>query len=292
VFLSDHGPDYGGRNLLARLCVPAYRFGMIAHRDIRRIRHLVGAQHLSLVIDAVIAGNSPARAWADDPSEPRTAMVWDGAHCIYLVGGLGHYDACRQVFERDIAPAGRGIFKLYATEEAARAVVAGCPLDRRERVFYRGERPSVNGWQLRMPAGFRVSAIHDHRPELAMLSNFAAVTAEIGSCWTSMTAFRRAGFGFCAHDHATIVCWCTAEYVSDGQCGIGIETAAAYRGRGFATLTASALAEHCAQRAIMPHWDSWSGNLPSVSVAEKLGFRKIESYSVFVGTFGTAQAAP
>ena len=67
VFLSDHGPDYGGRNLLARLCVPAYRFGMIVlpHRDIRRIRHLVGAQHLSLVIDAVIAGKSPARAWAE-----------------------------------------------------------------------------------------------------------------------------------------------------------------------------------------------------------------------------------
>jgi RimJ/RimL family protein N-acetyltransferase len=150
----------------------------------------------------------------------------------------------------------------------------------------------VNGRRLRMPAGFRITAIHDHLPELAMLSNFDAVIAEIESCWTSMTAFGRAGFGFCAHDHATIVCWCTAEYVSDGQCGIGIETAAAYRGRGFATLTASALARHCAERAIIPHWDSWSGNLPSVAVAEKLGFRKIESYSVFVGTFGMAQASP
>ncbi|HUB41774.1 MAG TPA: GNAT family N-acetyltransferase [Streptosporangiaceae bacterium] len=261
----------------------------LPRRDIRRIRPLAGSQHLRLVIDAVIAGNSPARVWADDAAEPRTAMVWDGAHCIYVVGASGHHEACRQVFDRDIAPAGQGIFKLYATEPVARAVVADFQLDRRERVFYRGEGSAVNGRQLPMPAGFRISAIHDHLSELAVLSNFSAVTAEIGSCWTSMAAFRRAGFGYCAHDHATIVCWCTAEYVSDGQCGIGIETAAAYRGRGFATLTASALAEHCAGQAIMPHWDCWSGNLPSVAVAEKLGFRRIETYSVFVGTFGTAQ---
>ena len=177
-------PDHGDRNPFARPYVPAYRFGVIVlpHRDIRRIRHLVGGQHLSLVIDAVIAGNSPARVWADDRAEPRTAMVWDGAHWIYLVGASDHHEACREVFERDIAPAGRGIFMLYATEAAARTVVADFPLDRRERVFYRGERPAVNAWQLRMPAGFRVSAIRDHLPELAMLSNFAAVTAEIGSC--------------------------------------------------------------------------------------------------------------
>lgn len=83
---------------------------------------------------------------------------------------------------------------MHATEAAARAVVAGRPLDRRERVFYRCEGPAVNARPQRMPAGFRITAIHGH--------------------------------------------------------------------------------------------------LPSVAVAEKLGFRKIESYSVFVGSFGMARASP
>jgi RimJ/RimL family protein N-acetyltransferase len=261
---------------------------LLPQREVHRVRHLFGAEHLALVIDAVIAGNSPARVWADDLVTPRTALAWDGAHCVYLAGAPGHETACRELFEREIATAGRGIFKLHATGAAASAVFTRHSLHPRERVLYRGERPAVTGWQQRMPAGYQISAIGDQFPGLRTLGNFAAVTAEIRSCWNSLADFRRAGFGFCAHDAATIVCWCTAEYVSDGQCGIGIETVAAHRGRGFATLTASAFAEHCADRGIVPHWDAWSDNLPSVAVAEKLGFRKIETYTVFAGSFGEA----
>lgn len=62
----------------------------LPHGDVTRIRHLFAAEHLALVIDAVIAGNSPARVWADDPAAPQTAMVWDGAHSLYLAGAVDH----------------------------------------------------------------------------------------------------------------------------------------------------------------------------------------------------------
>ena len=39
---------------------------LLPQREVRRVRHLLGAEHLALMIDAVIAGNSPARVWADD----------------------------------------------------------------------------------------------------------------------------------------------------------------------------------------------------------------------------------
>lgn len=270
----------------------AYRLCVIVlpHQHVDRVRHLFGGGHLALVIDAVVAGNSPARVWADDLEMPRTTLAWDGAHSIYLVGEPGRGEACRDVFARDIAPAGQGIFKLHASAAAAATLLPGHRLRRRERVLYRNDRPSAAGWPRRLPAGFQVSAIHERLADLQALGNFAQVAAEIGSCWPSMASFLRAGFGFCAHDAATIVCWCTAEYVSDGKCGIGIETEDAYRRRGFATLTAGAFAEHCAGRDIAPHWDAWSDNWPSVAVAERLGFRKVESYSVFVGSFGERPA--
>jgi RimJ/RimL family protein N-acetyltransferase len=170
-------------------------------------------------------------------------------------------------------------------------LVSGRALRQRERVLYRGDRVAQLGWSQRIPAGFRISAIGDQITELRMLGNFAEVAAEIDACWTSMADFLRAGFGFCAHDAGAIVCWCTAEYVSQGRCGIGIETVAEYRGRGFATVTASAFADHCVKRGVVPHWDAWSDNVPSVAVAEKLGFRKIESYSVYVGRFSPTQVA-
>jgi len=44
--------------------------------------------------------------------------------------------------------------------------------------------------------------------------------------------------------------------------------------------------EYCAERAITPHWDAWTNNLPSVAVAEKAGFQQIETYAVYVGDLG------
>jgi RimJ/RimL family protein N-acetyltransferase len=253
--------------------------------DVSRVRHLFDSEHLVLVVDAVIAGNSPASVWADNVVAPQTALIWDGHHCVYLAGALVQVAAWSALLRREIMPRGRGMLKAYVTAEAAATVFGGYALQRRERVLYRGGQLAISDWPSRLSAEFRISAINDRFAELDRLNNFADVTAEIESGWHSVADFRRTGFGFAAHDDETIVCWCTAEYVSDGQCGVGIETVEAYRGRGFATLTASAFVEHCVERGVIPHWDAWTSNLPSAAVAEKVGFRKSETYSIFVGDF-------
>lgn len=58
-----------------------------------------------------------------------------------------------------------------------------------------------------------------------------------------------------------------------------------HRGRGLATLAANAFTAQCANRGLRAYWDSWADNLPSIAVAEKVGFRRVASYSLFVGTF-------
>ena len=251
-------------------------------REFHRIRHLFEAEHLALVIDAMAVGNSPATAWVDSRARPQAAAIWDGAHSLYIEGAADRAGEFSAAISRHVARARPGLVKVYASEAAAGAALRGRPLDRRERVFYRAGERQIPCRSSRLPAGLRISSIGDEFRLLSALGNFDDVEAEIESCWPSLDDFRRAGFGFCAHDGEAVVCWCTAEYVSVGRCGIGIETVPAYRGRGVATLTASVFVEHCAARAITPHWDSWSGNAPSVAVAEKIGFRKLETYSVFV----------
>lgn len=254
--------------------------GTVVVTDAERVRHLFVAEHLAFVLDAIVAGNTPARVWADDLSTPRTAMVWDGAHCLYLAGVVDRPRVWREVFEREIASTGPGYLKAYVTEEVARTLFASP--ERRDRVLYQATGPATPGWAERVPAGFRVSAIDDRFAALRALTNFDAVVAEIESCWRSVDDFRRSGFGFAAHDAETIASWCTAEYVSERRCGTGVETVAAYRGRGLATLTASAFLDHCFARGSTAYWDAWSDNLPSIAVAEKVGFRRVDTYSLFV----------
>jgi GNAT superfamily N-acetyltransferase len=252
----------------------------LSERELAGLRPLCDTEHATLVVEAVLAGTTPGRAWADHPGAPTTALVWDGAHSVHLLGALDDPDACRAALDREIRPLRHGVLK-FATAAPEAFAATGWPL--RERVLYRGHggAPDLPA----APPGCRVDPIIEGYPHLRALAGFDAVRAEIELCWGTLASFQRAGFGFCAHDGASILGWCTAEHVSEGRCGIGIETVAEHQGRGIATATAAAFLRHCGQRGLRPYWDAWATNTPSIAVAEKVGLRRVEIYPVLVGSF-------
>jgi len=268
--------------------------------DVERVRPLFQGQHLELLIHAVIAGNTPGQVWVDDADQPRAAFLWDQAHCLYVTG-ISDNDAFNQaisgVIAEQIAPQ-VDLFKLYYTPEAweqqIETLLPNVPVRKLDRVLLTLRQPTIDGWRERIPAGFRVSPSDAALLAQTHLTHLDAVIEEIESGWKSLDEFCRKGFGFCMLEGESVVCWCSAEYfsgseyVSEGRCGIGIETVEGYSGRGLATLTASAFLNYCLERGIAPHWDSWTTNLPSLAVARKVGFQPAEAYTVFLGRFSEA----
>src|SRR5262245_21610847 len=91
---------------------------------LERVRSLFGSAHMALVIDAVIAGNSPGRLWVDDANEPRSALLWDNTHNFYLAGAADNALfnlAVNDLFVDEITPFAQehelGIFKLYYSSD-------------------------------------------------------------------------------------------------------------------------------------------------------------------------------
>ena len=111
------------------------------------------------------------------------------------------------------------------------------------------------------------------------------VKAEIAWMWPSLERFYQNGFGRAALSGGRLVCWCTAEYVSRRACGVGIETAPEFRGKGIATRTALHFAADCARRGITPHWECDRDNAASARVAEKIGFERVEASTLWAGRF-------
>src|SRR5262249_18802003 len=163
-------------------------------------------------------------------------------------------------------------FKADVPDAVATTVLPGRRLDRRPRRFYRA--PDLSGGPAPSTAettpDLRISEINQCFGRLVGLANIADVVAEIEYMWPSLDAFHDGGFGFVAHDASTTAAWCTAEYVSPGRCGIGIETVAAFRRRGIATATARAFLAHCTTLGLTAHWDAWASNQPSIAVAERI----------------------
>lgn len=260
------------------------------------IRPLASGPHLALAVDAVAAGNSPAMAWCDDAAQPSAAFLWDKAHCYFLLGEP-HDDAfnrsVRKLVRDQLVPQavahGHAFLKVYYGPEGWRDQIgelfAGADLAERERVFQVLDHVAILDWRKRVPDGYDVRQIDQRLLGAAGLRNATGLVYEIETGWPSLAHFLRAGFGFCLLGAGEIITWCTAEYASTGKCGVGVETTVEHMRQGFATLTASAFVEHAVNRGIMPHWDSWKANLPSLAVAQKVGFRPMCEYRVWTGRF-------
>lgn len=261
-----------------------------------RIRPLVSGQHLTLMSEAMIAGNSPAQMWVDDAQTPRSAYVWDRGHCHYLAGAAANTafnDSVRRLVAGTIAAAtlaqGSGFFKVYSTSAAWDAALADTysawPLKQRARVFYALEHAHVPGWRSRVSPGFQVQRIDRALLAQRSLKNVHWLVEEIESCWPSLDLFLEKAFGFYACTTDAVTGWCTGEYVSAQKIGIGIATMKACQKRGLATAMASAFVEHATAQGLTAHWDAFADNLPSVHVAEKVGFTKVADYTIHVGMF-------
>ncbi|MBZ0287151.1 MAG: GNAT family N-acetyltransferase [Anaerolineae bacterium] len=257
---------------------------------------LFNAPHLGFMVEAMQAGNSPAAMWVDDVNQPRSAFIWDTTHSLYLGGdarNAAFVDDVRTLLADTILPHGHekrlGVFKIYTANEAWAALVPELfqvtDMLARDRSLLRLDPEAVDLQMENALPGFRVKHI---TPELLQnRQNADRVLEEIGSCWTAIDRFWEQGFGFCAlAENGDIAGWCTAEYVNAPVCGVGIETVEDYQGRGVGTLVARAFARHCVTNGWTAHWDSWTGNIPSVTVGQKAGFRKLLDYTVQIYVFG------
>jgi GNAT superfamily N-acetyltransferase len=252
------------------------------------LRAVFAAPQLQFVVDAMRRGNSPAAAWGDDTTRPRRAVVWDLGHNVYVGGDPSDASLVedvgallRDAIVPDVSRRGLGVLKVVAPDQRWQPIVPDllAPLDvtTRHRTFLRLDPSAVDARATEV-TGFRVQRI---TPTLLDGRRHAAELAdEIGSCWTSPARFWELGFGFAALTEAgDIAGWCTAEYVGDRVCGVGVETVEEHQGLGVGTLTAGALARHCVDLGWTAFWDSWTANVPSVRLGRTAGFRSVLDYS-------------
>ncbi len=263
--------------------------------EITSIRLHFDTPDLRLVVDSMISGLTPARVWADDKATPRTVLAWEG-RCCYIVGHFGNATinkALSKLFSTEIAREGRsgklGFFKLsYSPNEWSRSAeeIFGQlkEKDVPRRIYCSVASCSFENYSPSLPRGLELRQIDVELLESG-LAHVDSVKDDILGGWPSLDTFLERGFGITLLVESSVVSWCTAEYVSEDKCGMGIETIKEYEGRGFATIVASEFVRHSLTLGVRPYWDCWVSNKPSVRVAEKVGFTKAYDYKMAIGAF-------
>ncbi|MGD1993400.1 MAG: GNAT family N-acetyltransferase [Anaerolineae bacterium] len=248
-----------------------------------------------LAIEAVLSGVVPGQIYADDVSSPRSALV-RVENRFYLSGSPREENfnrGLRRLFDEEIYPqasvSGETMFVLYYPSADWEACITDLLSDKHPmkdmRQFYACSGPEID-WRAVIEPEFALRSVDRELLENEELTYVDQLRTEVLSESPSIEHYLSRRFGFCLLQGDVIAGWCLSEYNTADRCEVGIETVDAYRRRGVATVTATALVEHAAAQGVSQvGWHCWTSNAASAATALKVGFRKVRDYPALFAWF-------
>jgi GNAT superfamily N-acetyltransferase len=228
-----------------------------------------------LHLDAALAGVTLSRVLVDDPGNPSTAILQETCYGSIYLGGTMDAAAIIQAIEILRADSEvmigmwpGGVLEIcLASFLTPLAEYDGQVSDFLQRV------PPENFYQcLQIPPGCRIVPI-----TAQIIQTYMDPGWFLGSFGTVEKALEN-GFG--------LALFMGKEYLSNAFAGptyaglieIGTETAESHRGHGFATVVCANLIHLCESRGYQTYWNCNQGNLASMTLARKMGYRNEKPY--------------
>ncbi|MCM1990604.1 GNAT family N-acetyltransferase [Oceanirhabdus seepicola] len=249
------------------------------------------------VFESIIEGNTPGEIYLNNLENPELYVIFDKGNFVLYVGGETathkEYDKCINYIKENILTESLkkdfyNYVKISYTSDIWKNVMLdifnNLTVHQRKRVLYKYNLHNNDNKFLENHSS-EIKPINQELLNDSNLENLKILKEEIKGMWGTVDGFIKNGFGYCAFNGKRLISCCTAELVSKNHCGIGIETIEDDQKKGVGTALAANIVKDCAQRNLIPHWDSWIDNLASVKIAEKVGFNKIEEYEVLVVEF-------
>jgi len=234
---------------------------------------------------AICAGINPGRIFVDRNEDPQLALIWSPVGYYFLAGDpaqAADLTQARQVLTETFIPASQaggetGFILIPSSQgwkEHLPALLPGrrvIEIYRRPHTFDPARFAGQGNWREQLPPGFRL------QPLDAPLAENAGVLAS----WASLDDFLAHGLGFALLDGDEVASVCLSVFASREGYEMDVHTAERYRRRGFAVLVASAFIGASLQRGKQPNWECFWDNVPSSTLAARLGFIAGPDYPVY-----------
>ncbi len=222
-------------------------------------------------LDAALEGTM-GRAWADDPSRPRVAMI---DLDFSLIAGDPRAPGAEEVVRMFDPP--WSLATSSAAWEPLLRRVWGERVRMRTRVAFRPgrwDRARQRSFIAALPDGFALRRI-----ESKDAVRFAELADSLVYNFSSLEDFIERGVGFGIEHEGRFVSGCSSFAISSHSLEFEIQTHPDFRQRGLASATAAAMIEHCIDHDLEPCWDAH--NSISAALAVKLGFVEPSPYTAY-----------
>jgi RimJ/RimL family protein N-acetyltransferase len=241
-------------------------------------------------LQGVFEQRHPARVFIDQINHPSTAFVWDRWGYFYLAGDPNRQEtrsSLQELLKGSLLPASKSLgqsdFILWPDSTAWRDVLPDVLPGRSlinifRRTFHFDPATFYEGRYSRpgLPPGFTLTPI-----DASTIEGQPLLKAEILTAWDTIDAYLQDGLGVCLLDGKQLASVCFSMFVASGAAEVNVFTAEDYRQKGYATLTSAAFIDACLKRKMRPNWECFADNLPSVRLAENLGFKADKDIPVY-----------
>lgn len=253
----------------------------LAPEDYHRVLPLLGPDDAvnTLSLNAILSGTNRGTVYADDPAQPRTALIDQTGIISFLVGDpanpafLGDFDRFlkQQLGPDTLASCGGDTFIAVlhnaAWQRALEPVLAGREPEGDEECYFTFAGDTHLPDRPALPAGFAVKRI----------DTLLATNADIAECllesWPGTDHFLTHGIGYAVMhgDRAVSLAFSCAAWKERQEINL-LTFDDDDQGRGFATHACTAWLAEALRARVTPHWTAMASNAASLHLARKLGF--------------------
>ncbi|TMU87042.1 GNAT family N-acetyltransferase [Bacillus sp. BHET2] len=242
---------------------------------------------------AIIEGKNSGRIFVDDINAPTSGLIWLGSNNGFIFIGNEENEGFNfelnnffnTVIKSDANKVGLTAFEAIGNHskwnETIKKVFGENLKSYNQRVYdlqkdhYRIQNEPV------LEQGYEVRKITKNilgNEGCLTFKNIGFLNSKILEFWTSFERFLNNGIGYLVVYESEIVSVCFSGAVAGNVHGIDIETLKHHQGKKLAQKVAHSFVQDCIENNLTPYWNCMEVNIPSNSVAEKIGFKNKFNY--------------
>lgn len=274
---------------------------VLAKEQFYKVKSLFAPYRHQLLTRSVMEGHSVGEIYVDNRISPKCAVM-RGIHFeVYLAGDPGCTTKEKEFSdwfsEQIFAPVkekGFPYLNVYYVSEAWKQRISrffaqeGYQTEQVKKRFYtldlNAASRSCSKFDLvstSLPGGASIQPITSELVNDTEKTNLDQMLLWIELSWPSVEHFLQHGMGYAVVEDNAIASWCLTLFAADADWELGLMTLDAYRKKGYAKALALACVNYSLANGKQPLWNCDDTNLPSIHVAESVGFQLERSYEVF-----------
>lgn len=265
---------------------------VLNHNEYNYVRNIFDCHFPLISVKSHCHGLTPGKVWVDHENSS-CFFIWEQVNGLFYLFGhpkdSSFYVELKQLLSDEVLPqlkqSGYETCTLLTTRAENNPVKNHLFRDiKTEKNMFncftlKWSSDNEHASMFEIPTGVTIRQMSSTLLDSGILNNADYVNELTEACWRDMKRYDKQGIGYCLIDGKTITAWCSTDFVIDNNCELYVQTFEEYENRGYATFIASTCVEECKKRYDQIFWNCWADHHASISIAKKLGFTKIESFT-------------